>query len=270
MAFGDGFSMQSYAQSHGPDLYRRGLYTFWKRTNPPASLATFDAPDREKCTARRTLTNTPLQALVLMNDPTYVEAARALAQRALLEGGRDVDGRIAFAFRLATARQPSAEEMRRAAALLARRLAGFRRDKKAARDLVGRRRMEIGPEARRERAGGVVDGLEHHPEPRRDDHQGMRRWTSTGELDLHITRRQLFGLTAKGIGVGALASLMGVEALAAGAAERDPRTGGLIGLPHFAPKAKRVIFLHQSGGPSQLETFDYKPMLDQVPGHADP
>src|SRR6478736_2099034 len=86
------------------------------------------------------------------------------------------------------------------------------------------------------------------------------------ELDLHITRRQLFGLTAKGIGVGALASLMGVEALAAGAAERDPRTGGLIGLPHFAPTAKRVIFLHQSGGPSQLETFDYKPMLDQFQG----
>ena len=86
------------------------------------------------------------------------------------------------------------------------------------------------------------------------------------ELDLHITRRQLFGLTAKGIGVGALASLMGVEALAAGAAERDPRTGGLVGLPHFAPKAKRVIFLHQSGGPSQLELFDYKPMLVQYQG----
>ena len=86
------------------------------------------------------------------------------------------------------------------------------------------------------------------------------------ELDLHITRRQLFGLTAKGIGVGALASLVGVEAVAAAAAERDPRTGGLIGLPHFAPKAKRVIFLHQSGGPSQLETFDYKPMLDQYQG----
>src|SRR6188474_463939 len=86
------------------------------------------------------------------------------------------------------------------------------------------------------------------------------------ELDLHITRRQLFGLTAKGIGVGALASLMGVEALAAGAAERDPRTGGLVGLPHFAPKAKRVIFLHQSGGPSQIETFDYKPMLAKFQG----
>ena len=91
------------------------------------------------------------------------------------------------------------------------------------------------------------------------------------ELDLHMTRRQFFGLTAKGIGVAALASLIGPELLAAAAGQaRDPRTGGLVGLPHFAPKAKRVIFLHQSGGPSQLETFDYKPMLAQVSGHADP
>ena len=95
MAFGEGFSAQSYEQSHGKDLYRRGMYTFWKRTVPPASLATFDAPDREKCTARRALTNTPLQALVLMNDPTYVEAARALAQRVLLEGGKDDKSRHA-------------------------------------------------------------------------------------------------------------------------------------------------------------------------------
>ena len=95
---------------HGKDLYRRGMYTFWKRTVPPASLATFDAPDREKCTGRRALTNTPLQALVLLNDPTYVEAARALAQRTLLEGGKDEKSRLDFAFRLATARKPSGKE----------------------------------------------------------------------------------------------------------------------------------------------------------------
>ena len=83
MAFGDGFSAQAYEQSHGRDLYRRGMYTLWKRTVPPASLATFDAPDREKCTARRVTTNTPLQALAMLNDPTYVEAARALAQRTM-------------------------------------------------------------------------------------------------------------------------------------------------------------------------------------------
>jgi len=111
MAFGEGYSGQAYEQSSGKDLYRRGMYTLWKRTVPPASLAIFDAPDREKCTARRALTNTPLQALTLMNDPTYVEAARALAQRALLEGGKDDKSRVIYAFRLATARTPTGKEV---------------------------------------------------------------------------------------------------------------------------------------------------------------
>jgi hypothetical protein len=87
----------------------------------------------------------------------------------------------------------------------------------------------------------------------------------THALELQLTRRQLFGTAAHGIGIGALASLLGSDLLAAGDA-RDPKTGGLIGLPHFTPKAKRVIFLHQSGGPSQLETFDYKPGLAQFQG----
>ena len=88
------------------------------------------------------------------------------------------------------------------------------------------------------------------------------------ERDLLMTRRQLFGRTAQGIGIGALASLLGPELLSAATLDqvRDPKTGGLTGLPHFAPKAKRVIFLHQSGGPSQLETFDYKPALAQYQG----
>jgi hypothetical protein len=87
------------------------------------------------------------------------------------------------------------------------------------------------------------------------------------EIDLHLTRRQLFGMAARGIGVGALASLLRPEVLAAAMSEvRDPKTGGLVGLPHFAAKAKRVIFLHQSGGPSQLETFDYKPGLEKFQG----
>src|SRR5689334_9223471 len=91
--------------------------------------------------------------------------------------------------------------------------------------------------------------------------------TITRELDLHMTRRQLFGLTARGIGIAALSSLLGPELIAAGLDQaRDPKSGGLVGLPHFAPKAKRVIFLHQSGGPSQLETFDYKPGLAKYQG----
>jgi hypothetical protein len=143
MAFGEGYSAQAYVQSHGKDLYRRGLYTFWKRTVPPASLATFDAPDREKCTARRAQTNTPLQALVLMNDPTYVEAARALAERALLEGGADDKTRLSYAFRLATARTPGGKEIEVLRKLLRERQAAFRADPKTASKLV-----EIGESAR--------------------------------------------------------------------------------------------------------------------------
>ncbi len=136
MAFGEGFTMQAYEQSHGKDLYRRGLYTFWKRTVPPASMATFDAPDREKCTARRAQTNTPLQALVLLNDPTYVEAARALAERAVREAGTGADARIAHAFRLATARRPTAREVSVLRTLHQTQLASFRRNRTAADDLL--------------------------------------------------------------------------------------------------------------------------------------
>jgi hypothetical protein len=136
MAFGDVFSAQTYAQSKGKDLYRRSMYTFWKRTVPPPSLATFDAPDREKCTARRALTNTPLQALVLMNDPTYVEAARALAQRTLLEAGGSAAKRIQFAFRQATGRKASPDEIQLLSSLAQKQEALYRRDKQRASELV--------------------------------------------------------------------------------------------------------------------------------------
>jgi hypothetical protein len=110
LAFGQGYAGQTYTESTGRDLYRRSMYTIWKRTVPPAALVTFDAPDREKCTARRSVTNTPLQALVLLNDPTYVEAARFLAARMLTEGGSTATRRIDFAFRLATGRIPDPQE----------------------------------------------------------------------------------------------------------------------------------------------------------------
>ena len=136
LAFGDGFSGQAYEQSHGADLYRRGMYTLWKRTAPPASFATFDAPDREKCTARRAQTNTPLQALVLLNDPTFVEASRVLAQRALVEGGKDATARISYAFRLATARKPTRQEIKVLRTLLDGRLGAYRQDRAGAMKLL--------------------------------------------------------------------------------------------------------------------------------------
>ena len=108
---GANWTAQVYVQSHGKDLYRRSMYTFWKRTSPPPAMTTFDAPDRETCTVRRARTNTPLQALVLWNDPTYVEASRKMAERVMNQGGDSDRARIAFAFRLATAREPSEREL---------------------------------------------------------------------------------------------------------------------------------------------------------------
>lgn len=99
-----------YERDQGPDLYRRSMYTFWKRTCPPPGMTTFDAPDRETCTIRRARTNTPLQALVLMNDPTYLEAARTLAERALTEGGKADESRLDYLFQLAVSRRPKAAE----------------------------------------------------------------------------------------------------------------------------------------------------------------
>ena len=98
--------------SAGGDLYRRSLYTFWKRTMPHPAMTAFDSPDREFCTVRRSRTNTPLQALVLWNEPGYLEAARHLATRMLREGGADAAARLTFGFHHATGRRPSAEETR--------------------------------------------------------------------------------------------------------------------------------------------------------------
>jgi hypothetical protein len=110
LAYGGMFTAQVYRPDTGADLYRRSLYTFWKRTVPPPSLGAFDAPDREKCIGRRARTNTPLQALVLMNDPTYVEASRALAEKMIREGGGNAAKRIRYAYLRALAREPSARE----------------------------------------------------------------------------------------------------------------------------------------------------------------
>ena len=135
MAFGDGFSMQTYVPSTGSDLYRRSMYTFWKRTSPPAQLTTFDAPDREKCTARRTITNTPLQALVLLNDPTYLEAARVLAERVLKEAPSP-NRRAALAFELATARPATKSELSVLTRLLKQQTAYYKRAPKEAATLL--------------------------------------------------------------------------------------------------------------------------------------
>lgn len=103
--------------SAGEDRYRRGLYTLWRRTNPYPSMTTFDAPNREICTVRRSRTNTPLQALVTLNDPVYVEAAQGLARRMIRDGGSQAADRIGYGFRRCLARPPSDAEIDRLAQL---------------------------------------------------------------------------------------------------------------------------------------------------------
>lgn len=100
-----------FQQDHGDKLYRRSLYTYWKRSVPPPNLQIFDAPSREACVLQRSRTNTPLAALVLMNDPTFVEAARKLAERAILEGGPNDEQRLQYMFRLSTSRPPKPDEL---------------------------------------------------------------------------------------------------------------------------------------------------------------
>jgi hypothetical protein len=125
------FPKRDYAASRGEDLYRRGLYTHWQRTFLHPSLLTFDAPTREECAVNRTNSNTPLQALVLLNDPIYVEAARVFAQNALMQKDQ-----IAWAFEQALGRKPSVDELRVLANLHKQSLMQFQRDPKAAKDLV--------------------------------------------------------------------------------------------------------------------------------------
>ncbi|MEX2138545.1 MAG: PSD1 and planctomycete cytochrome C domain-containing protein [Pirellulales bacterium] len=106
-----GSNTEFFKPDVGEGLYRRSLYSFWKRTAPPPSMVTFDAPDREACVVQRARTNTPLQALVLMNDTQFVESARFLAERVIREGGATPEDRLTYAFRLATARRPAANEL---------------------------------------------------------------------------------------------------------------------------------------------------------------
>ncbi len=122
----------NFVRGNGDDLYRRSLYTFWKRTSPPPSLSMFDAPSRESCTVQRSRTNTPLQALVTLNDIQFVEAARLLAQRALHHAEDDTDAQLAYAFRLTTGRSPEPRELGVLRSIYDAQLAVFTADPDAA------------------------------------------------------------------------------------------------------------------------------------------
>jgi len=134
VAFNGG--QNGYPTSTGEDRYRRGLYTFWRRTRPYPSMSTFDAPSREACTLRRLPTNTPLQAFVTLNDPCFVECAQALARRIVCEGGVNPGERIRWALNLALSRPGSEQEIATVQNLYESELATYQADADAAKKLA--------------------------------------------------------------------------------------------------------------------------------------
>ena len=127
---------RTWATSHGEDRFRRGLYTFWRRTVPYPSMATFDAPSRETCTVRRIHTNTPLQAFVTMNDPVYVEASQALGRRILKEGGNTAADRVRYGLLLCLARPPQEPQVNALVELYEKELAHYRGNETDAKKLA--------------------------------------------------------------------------------------------------------------------------------------
>ena len=126
------FPKRSWKADAGDALYRRGLYTYWCRTFMHPSLAAFDAPSREECTVERVRSNTPQQALVLLNDPTYVETARIFAERIIREGGKDTEARLTFAYQQALNRIPNTKELALLTTLVVKHLKEYKTDQTSA------------------------------------------------------------------------------------------------------------------------------------------
>ncbi|QEH38750.1 Planctomycete cytochrome C [Aquisphaera giovannonii] len=165
VAYTDSNTAKFKADTGAEKVHRRSLYTFWKRTSPPPQMTTLDAPSRESCTVRRERTNTPLQALLIMNEPQFVEAARGLAERTLREAGPTTDDRLAWMFRLATARRPGARELADLYAALQDFTSHYAGDPAAAKALV-----EAG---------------ETKPDPKRDPAE-LAAWTMIGNVILNL------------------------------------------------------------------------------------
>ncbi len=162
------FPTREWQKDAGEELYRRGLYTYWCRTFPHPSLVAFDAPSREECTVERARSNTPQQALVLLNDPTYVEAARALAEQVVREGGKAVAERVRYGFRRVLQRSPQEAELKLLQRLAEKHLAFYQQERESAAEL-----LKVGD----------------RPAPKDLDVAELAAWTSVARvlLNLHET-----------------------------------------------------------------------------------
>ncbi|WP_020468755.1 PSD1 and planctomycete cytochrome C domain-containing protein [Zavarzinella formosa] len=159
------FPTREWQNDRNADQYRRGLYTYWCRSFPHPSLSAFDAPSREECTNERTRSSTPLQALVLLNDPTYVEGAKLFAERIIENGGKTTAERLNFAYRQALTRPAKAEEVKVLEEILAKHLAEYRGDLEGAKKLLG--------------AG-------FSPMPAKGDIAELAAWTSVSRVILNL------------------------------------------------------------------------------------
>ena len=247
------------AQSTGTDLYRRSMYTFWKRT-VPARRAQHLRRARPREVHRRAalVTNTPLQALVLLNDPTYVEAARALAQRALLEAGRDAAGARSLC---SSAKPPRAAPRPPNCAcsldLDAARARPLQEGPCAGGQTARRRRLQT--RQRGSRASWP-------PGPRWPAPSSISTRPSPRNSSMDITSAPfLFAPAAPASASPRSASLLSQDGFAA-AARNQPDRRPCRDCPTSRPRPSASIFLHQSGGPSQIDLFDYKPTLDKLSG----
>lgn len=129
-------NLRNYKHDKGEGLHRRSLYTIWKRTAAPPNMLMFDVPSREACRVRRARTDTPLQALTLLNDVTYLEAARVLGQKMMRNGGTSVESRVAYGFRRVLTRKPTQEELALLVSGVQKRIAAYRKDPDAAKAVV--------------------------------------------------------------------------------------------------------------------------------------
>ena len=212
-----------YKQDSGEGLYRRSLYTYWKRTVAPPFMVNFDSPNREQCSVFENRTNSPLQALDLMNDVTFLEAARKLAERMMTEGGTSPEERVSYGYRLVLARAPDAP---RRQVLLegAGRICGRlpqRRGRGARVPQAGR----IGGAAGARRAG--TGGVREPGSLILNLDETMRNRTGVSMIEAGMTRRHFFGVNSTGVGLAALAGLWGARA------RRAAAHGGLSGSAAF-------------------------------------
>jgi hypothetical protein len=162
------FPTREWYEDKGANQHRRGLYTYWQRTFPHPSLLAFDAPSREECTVERPRSNTPQQALVLLNDPTYVESARALAEKTLRQGGKSDAERLDFAYRQALGRKAEAKEASVLLPLVAQHLKQYRSDREASAAMLSVGQAPVGKDV---------------------DQAALAAWTSVARvlLNLHET-----------------------------------------------------------------------------------